>query len=51
MIDETFDLPVPSVMNKKIINYLGEQPWSYGSDNDTRYKNSFYDIVSNPLDK
>ena len=51
MIDETFDLPVPNVMNKKIINYLGEQPWSYGSDNDTKYKNSFYDIVSNPLIK
>ena len=51
MIDEAFDLPVPSTMNKKIINYLGEQLWSYCSDNDSKYKNSFYDIASNPLIK
>ena len=51
MIDEAFDLPVPSTMNKKIINYLGEQLWSYCRDNDLKYKNSFYDIVSNPLIK
>ena len=51
MIDETFDLPVPSEINKKIINYLGEQQWSYISDNDSKYKNSFYNILSNPLIK
>jgi hypothetical protein len=49
MIDEIFDLPVPHRMNQKIINYLGEQAWSYVSDCDEKYKNPFYDIVSNPL--
>ena len=49
MIDEIFDLPVPKRMNQKIINYLGEQPWNYVSDDSEKYKKPFYDIVSNPL--
>ena len=50
MIDEILDLPVPHRMNEKIINYLGEQLWSYVSDTpNEKYKEPFYNIVSNPL--
>ena len=50
MIDEILDLPVPHRMNEKIINYLGEQSWNYVSDTaDEKYKELFYNIVSNPL--
>ena len=48
MIDEILDLPVPHRMNEKIINYLGEQHWNYVSDSHEKYKEPFYNIVSNP---
>jgi len=48
MIDEILDLPVPHRINEKIINYLGEQQWSYVNDASKKYKEPFYNIVSNP---
>jgi len=51
MIDEIFDLPIPHRMNERIINYLGEQSWSFVNDSHIRYKKPFFDLVSNPLCK
>ena len=50
MIDEILDLPVPHRINQKIINYLGEKSWDYVSDfPDPKFKEPFYNVVSNPL--
>ena len=48
MVDEIFNLPVPHRMNKQIINYLGLKEWAFVNDSDRKFKNSFYDIISNP---
>ena len=49
MIDELFDLPIPHRINEKIINYLGEKSWNFVNDADRKYKDSFYNIISNPM--
>ena len=49
MLDEIFDLPIPHRINEKIINYLGEKSWNFVNDADRKYKDSFYNIISNPM--
>ena len=35
-------------MNQNIINYLGQQQWSFVNDSDKKYQHNFSDIVANP---
>ena len=43
---ELIDLPIPSVLNKEVIEYLGRIDWRFANDKPNMFQRPFTDVIA-----